>query len=91
MHKRVQVNYSGRVQGVGFRYTARQVAHGFEVVGFVKNLADGRVEMLLEGDEEELKKFLRAIGSSDLGTYIRHETATWSDATGEFRDFSIRL
>lgn len=91
MQKRVQVTYSGRVQGVGFRYTARQIAHGFEVVGFVRNLPDGRVEMLVEGEEEELKKFLRAIGTSDLGAYIRHETATWGESTGEFRDFSIRL
>ncbi len=91
MQTRAQVSYSGRVQGVGFRYTVRQIAHGYEVVGFVKNLPDGRVEMAIEGDEEELKRFLRAIGSSDLGAYIRHETATWTQATGEFRDFSIRL
>ncbi|MBI5396347.1 MAG: acylphosphatase [Verrucomicrobia bacterium] len=91
MQKRAQVQYSGRVQGVGFRYTVRQVAHGFEVVGYVKNLPDSRVEMIVEGEETELKRFLSAIGSSDLAAYIRHETATWGDATGEFRDFSIRL
>ena len=91
MLKRAQVIYSGRVQGVGFRYSARQLAHGFDVVGYVQNLNDGRVEMVLEGDEEELKRFLREVGSSDLGTYIRHENVTWLAPTGEFRDFSIRL
>jgi len=91
MRKRVQIHYSGRVQGVGFRYTARQIAHGYDVVGYVKNLPDGRVEMTVEGDEMELKRFLSAIGTSDLGAYIRHETATWSDPTGQFHDFSIRL
>lgn len=91
MQKKVQVHYSGRVQGVGFRYTARQIAHGYEVVGYVKNLPDGRVEMTVEGDEAELKRFLTAIGASDLGAHIRHETATWSEPSGQFRDFSIRL
>jgi acylphosphatase len=91
MQTRAQVFYSGRVQGVGFRYTARQLAHGFEVVGYVRNLADGRVEMLIEGEEEEVKRFLKAVGASDLGVYIRHETVSWETPTGEFRDFSIRL
>lgn len=91
MQKRAQVTYSGRVQGVGFRYTIRQVALGFEVTGFVRNFPDGRVEMIAEGDEEEVKKFLHAVGQSDLSAYIRHETADWVPATGEYRDFSIRL
>ena len=53
MRKRARVYYSGRVQGIGFRYTAREVACGYEVTGFVRNLPDGRVEMAAEGDEEE--------------------------------------
>jgi hypothetical protein len=47
--------------------------------------------MTVEGEEAELKRFLSAIGASDLGAYIRHETALWSEPTGQFRDFSIRL
>ena len=63
--------YSGRVQGVGFRYTAREVACGYEVTGFVRNLPDGRVEMAAEGEEEEVKAFLDAIKASQLGSHIR--------------------
>ena len=82
--------YAGRVQGVGFRYTVRQLAHGFDVVGFVRNLDDGRVEMIAEGDEDELNRFLKQIGTSDLAVYIRHETVTWEAARGEFRNFLIQ-
>ena len=91
MLKRSHVFYAGRVQGVGFRYTARQLAHGFEVVGYIRNLDDGRVEMVIEGDEEEVNRFVKHIGASDLAAYIRHETVEWKPATGEFRDFSIQL
>lgn len=91
MLKRFHVIYSGRVQGVGFRYTIRQLAHGFDVVGFVRNLDDGRVEMVVEGEEEELNRFIQHIGASDLAPYIRHETAETQPPTGEFRNFSIQL
>src|SRR5207249_8898651 len=56
MRKRAHVFYAGRVQGVGFRYTAREVACGYEVTGFVRNLPDGRVEMVAEGEEEEVRR-----------------------------------
>lgn len=82
--------YAGRVQGVGFRYTVRQLAHGFEVVGFVRNMDDGRVEMVVEGEEEELNRFIKHVGTSDLAAYIRHETVECHPATGEFRNFSIQ-
>ena len=90
MLKRSHVIYTGRVQGVGFRYTIRQLAHGFEVVGYVRNLDDGRVEMVAEGDEEELNRFVKHVGSSDLAAYIRHETVEWLPATGDFHNFSIQ-
>lgn len=91
MLKRSHVIYTGRVQGVGFRYTVRQLAHGFDVVGYVRNLDDGRVEMVIEGEEEELNRFIKHVGSSDLAPYIRHETIEWQAPTGEFRSFSIQL
>lgn len=86
---RMQVFYSGRVQGVGFRYTAKTTAMGFEVTGTVRNLADGRVEMVAEGTREELEAFRQAIREAGLGGFIRDEQVSWSSATGEFRGFEI--
>lgn len=56
-----RVHFEGRVQGVGFRYTCRQLAKGFDVVGTVKNLPDGRVEMEVMGEEEEVTDFIHEI------------------------------
>lgn len=87
--RRMQVLYSGRVQGVGFRYQSRQVASGYEVTGVVRNLPDGRVELVAEGDEDELKAFREAIRECGLGPMIRDEQETWSEPRGEFRGFEI--
>ena len=87
--RRLQLFYSGRVQGVGFRYQVRRLVAGFEVTGFVRNLADGRVEMVAEGVVAELKDFQQAIRDSGLGPLIRDETEIWSDSNGEFRGFEI--
>jgi acylphosphatase len=87
--KRLHVLYSGRVQGVGFRYTAKTVAMGFEVTGVVRNLADGRVELIAEGLKDELEGFQQAIRESGLGSLIAREDVTWDDAKNEFRGFEI--
>jgi acylphosphatase len=58
---RVRVYYSGRVQGVGFRYTSQRLALEHAVGGFVRNLPDGRVELLAEGDREAVDNLLAAI------------------------------
>jgi acylphosphatase len=87
--KRLHVLYSGRVQGVGFRYTAKTVATGFEVTGIVRNLADGRVELFAEGLKNELEGFQQAIRESGLGSLIAREDVTWEDARNEFRGFEI--
>jgi len=55
----------------------------------VRNLADGRVELVVEGDREELEAFRRAIQDSEVGGLIRHEDAAWGTATGAFRGFVI--
>jgi acylphosphatase len=81
--------YSGRVQGVGFRYTVRSVALGFDVTGTVRNLPDGRVELVAEGEKLELEAFRRAIQDSDVGGLARHEEVTWGTAEGLFRGFEI--
>ena len=89
MPARLQVLFSGRVQGIGFRYTVKQTALGFEVTGWVKNLADGRVELLVEGEREELEAFQAAIPEAGLRRFIRETQAEWSNGTGEFRGFEI--
>jgi acylphosphatase len=87
--QRMIVIYSGHVQGVGFRYTVKQVARGFEVTGTVRNLPDGRVEMVAEGGRAELVAFGEAIRESGLGGLIRQETPVWGEASGLLRGFEI--
>ncbi len=87
--KRMRVLFSGRVQGVGFRYTVCRVAASFKVAGFVRNLADGDVELVAEGFEQELAGFIHAIRDSSPGRYITREQLRWSAATGEYEMFRI--
>jgi acylphosphatase len=87
--RRLKVLYSGRVQGVGFRYTAKTLAAGFEITGMVKNLPDGRVELTAEGSHAELEAYRTAIRDEGLAGFIRDEQITWADAQNEFRGFEI--
>ena len=85
----MRVLYSGHVQGVGFRYTTRTVAAGFEVAGAVRNLPDGRVELIAEGDRAELETFREAIRNEGLAACIRGEEVIWSEALGGLSGFEI--
>ena len=67
------VFYEGRVQGVGFRYTVRHLAKGYDILGWVRNLPDGRVELLLGGEPEEVAEFLDAIVESELAGFIKNQ------------------
>jgi acylphosphatase len=87
--ERVTVFYSGRVQGVGFRVTVRQIARGFDVTGAVRNLFDGRVELVAEGEKGEVTAFLEGVATSDLSGYIATRPETWSAAQGGLRGFVI--
>ena len=71
-----QVFYEGRVQGVGFRITCKQIACGYEVVGLVRNLPDGRVELQCSGDVNEVEAFLEGIAESPLKSHIKSVTAS---------------
>jgi acylphosphatase len=89
MTERVVVFYSGRVQGVGFRVTARQIACGYDVTGLVRNLPDGRVELIVEGAKGELEAFLQAIGESELSGFIAARKIDWEKGKGNLRGFVI--
>ncbi len=88
--ERRTVLYRGMVQGVGFRYTARSIASRFVVAGYVKNLRDGRVELVAEGEPDELNRFLAAV-SDAMGQCIDRTEQVVSPATGEFKRFDIRF
>lgn len=85
---RVHVFYSGRVQGVGFRFTAQDTARELGVTGWVKNLRDGRVEVAAEGEEKILKDFLARI-NQHFSRYIQDADVSWQEASGEFNEFRI--
>ena len=65
-----RVFYEGRVQGVGFRFSVKSITTGYDVVGSVKNLIDGRVELEIQGEESEVEEFLEAILDSHLRRHI---------------------
>ena len=90
IRERCEVYYSGRVQGVGFRYTVRSLATRFAVAGFVRNLADGRVEVVAEGEVTEVRRFLDAI-ETEMGYYIAEIQSTSGSATGRIEGFEIRF
>lgn len=89
LRRRLTVHYTGNVQGVGFRYTAKTVAAGFEIVGRVRNLPDGRVELIVEGLIEELNAYRAAVRDAGLAGFIRNEHVEWEDAQDQFRNFEI--
>jgi acylphosphatase len=87
--KRMQIIYSGRVQGVGFRYNAKSVANGYEVVGTVRNMPDGRVELIVEGEKVELEAFRQAVRESGMDSFVEDEAVSWAEPKNEFRGFEI--
>ncbi|MBI3020393.1 MAG: acylphosphatase [Candidatus Omnitrophica bacterium] len=90
MKKRLHVFYSGRVHGVGFRMTAEETARELGVVGWVKNLRDGRVELVAEADEALLERFLEAIRSGPMKNFINHVEVSRGQASDTFDEFEIR-
>lgn len=86
--KKLHVFYSGQVQGVGFRYTAQEIAQQLKIYGWVKNLANQRVELIAEAEELDLNSFLEQI-SQQFSKYIQEVKIDWQPASGEFRDFQV--
>ena len=83
------VRYSGRVQGVGFRQTARSIAGGYAVAGFVRNLPQGDVEMVVQGELAEVETVLKAI-SQRMEHYIR-QSVQRDEQVRDYDGFEIRF
>jgi acylphosphatase len=83
-----RVLYSGRVQGVGFRYTAQRLAASYPVAGYVRNLPSGEVELVAEGEDHVVEAFLAAVAQHMAG-YISNTTVQDAAPTGQ-RGFRIR-
>ncbi len=89
-HKRLHLYISGYVQGVGFRWHAERVARNIGgLTGFVRNLGDGRVEVVVEGDEASLHQFKKDLEEGTLGRNIDQVETNEEPYTGEFSGFSI--
>jgi acylphosphatase len=83
------VYFSGRVQGVGFRYTVLRIAKEYDVAGYVRNLVDGRVQLEAEGRESEVAAFVNSI-SERMHSYVRKVERNGKTRAAEFSGFSIR-
>jgi acylphosphatase len=86
----LQVFYEGSVQGVGFRWSVRHVAKGFDVTGWVRNLPDGRVELQVTGEENEVRAFVDRLAQSELHSLIHKQTENKLDKPVTARGFEIR-
>ena len=90
MKKQIHAYYTGRVQGIGFRFTTQDIAFDLKVTGWVKNLRNGRVEAVVEAEETTLKDFLAKINQY-FSPYIQDTDIAWEAAADEFKDFEIRF
>ena len=83
------ITFSGHVQGVGFRYTACRAASGFDVTGTVRNLADGRVECVVEGEAAQVEAFVADL-TGRMGGFIHKQTQTEAPYSGQYASFGVR-
>jgi len=90
MKVRAHVYVSGRVQGVFFRHETRREAKMRGVKGWVRNLPDGRVEAVFEGEEEAVKQLIEFCRHGPPGAKVTDVEVRWEDYRGEFKDFEIR-
>lgn len=87
-HRR-ECRFRGRVQGVGFRYIVQNLAMQYNVLGYVRNLPDGRVELVMEGPDQEMDGLLDDVNRK-MNEFIKGLDQTVASATGEFDQFAIR-
>lgn len=85
-----QTIFEGRVQGVGFRYSCKELAKGYDLIGFVENLADGTVKLVLQGESEEIEEYLQDLSEeSALSHHIKGQMTTPIEVNDDLRGFSI--
>ena len=84
----VLVHYSGRVQGVGFRATTTHIARNFAVTGWVRNLPDGRVALLAEGEPSEVEAFLNAVRQR-WSSFLAAEDRQVQEPSGRYTSFAV--
>ena len=90
MKKRYHLFFSGQVQGIGFRYTARSLAEKYGIYGWIANLSDGRVELDIEGKAYELNNFLDEL-KREFKTYLGSFESEELPYSGAYKDFQIKL
>jgi acylphosphatase len=88
---RAHVYVSGRVQGVLFRSETQDEARRQDVTGWVRNLADGRVEAVLEGEKDKVEALVEFCRRGPPGARVSKVDVTWEDYTGQFRSFAMRF
>lgn len=89
--KRCCIYITGRVQGVFFRTFTKEHADAFGLAGFVKNLDDGRVEVVVEGNEDTIEKLIEKIKEGPPRAKIDDVSVTWEEALGNFKGFDVKL
>ncbi len=89
--KKMKANISGVVQGVGFRHFVYRKAQALGVKGYVRNLYNGDVEVVAEGDEQELKEMLKDLRKGPMGAHVRNVDSEWTETKNEFSDFSVKF
>jgi acylphosphatase len=87
---RLYARIAGRVQGVGFRYYAERQARRLGLTGWVRNLPDGDVELVAEGEENALQQMLAWCNQGPPSAAVTQVQTDWATALGEFADFRVR-
>ncbi len=87
--KQIHVMLDGRVQGVGYRFYAQKIAASIGLVGEIKNLPDGRVEVIAEGDESMLKSFITKLRQGPVSADVRSVDVDWHEATNSYKEFFV--
>lgn len=89
--ERLHAWIDGRVQGVGFRYFVRESAAALPLTGWVRNLRDGRVELIAEGKREDLEKLLNTVRQGPRGSLVTEVRVEWRKASGDFDSFQVQV